>query len=322
VCRLIGMLAIVGAIAIGTVSAQEYPSRPITMVVGAAAGGPTDTIGRMIIERMRASLGQTIIIENNGSAAGSIAHGRVARAAPDGYTVSLGHWNTHVVNGVAYSLSYDVQKDFEPIALISSNPYFFAGRRDLPVDDLKGLIAWLKTNSDRTTMGTSGTGNVEHVGGVLLQSIVGTHFRFIPYRGGAPKMQDLVARQFDWTFTNPGTLPLMRDGSIKIYALAAKTRHPLAPEIPTTDEAGLPGFYLSYWHGLWAPKGTPKPIIAKLNDAVVAALADPVVRQRLVDIGQDIFPREQQTSEVLGAFQQAEIDKWWPILRAANIKGE
>jgi tripartite-type tricarboxylate transporter receptor subunit TctC len=321
-CRLIGMMAIAGAIAIGTVSAQEYPSRPITMVVGAAAGGPTDTIGRMIIERMRASLGQTIIIENNGSAAGSVAHGRVARAAPDGYTVSLGHWNTHVVNGVAYSLSYDVQKDFEPIALISSNPYFFAGRRDLPVDDLKDLIAWLKANSDRATMGTSGTGNVEHVGGVLLQSIVGTNFRFIPYRGGAPKIQDLVAKQFDWTFTNPGNLPLMRDGSIKVYALAAKTRHPLAPEIPTTDEAGLPGFYLSYWHGLWAPKGTPKPIIVKLNDAVVAALADPVVRQRLADIGQDIFSRERQTSEVLGAFQKAEIDKWWPILRAANIKGE
>src|SRR5712672_236285 len=261
--------------------AQAYPSRPITMVVGAAAGGPTDTIARIMSVRMRIALGQPIIIENNGSAAGTIAHGRVARAAPDGYTLSLGQLNTHVVNGVAYTLPYDVQKDFEPIALISSNPFFFAGRRDLPVNDLKGLIDWLKVNSDRATMGTSGTGSPEHVGGVLLQSVIERNFRFIPYRGGAPKIQDLVARQFDWTFTNPGNLPLMRDGSIKVYALAAKTRHELAPEIPTTDEAGLPGFYLTYWHGLWAPRATSLEVIAKLNTALVYALSDPEVNKRL-----------------------------------------
>jgi len=303
--------------------AQAYPSRAITLVVGAAAGGPTDTIGRIVTERMRAALGQTIVIENNGAAAGTIAHGRVARAAPDGYTLSLGHWGTHVVNGAVYTLTYDVQKDFEPVALISVSPYFMVGKKDLPPNDLKALIAWLKASGDKVTQGTSGAGSPGHIGGVFLQSQLGTRWVFVPYRGANPVMQALLAGEFDWTFTTPDQgLPKIQAGRIKPYAITAKSRMRLAPDVPTTDEAGLPGFYLSYWHGLWAPKGTPREIIATLNAAVVAALAEAPVRQRLSDIGQEIFPREQQTPESLGALQKAEIDKWWPIIKAAGIKPE
>jgi tripartite-type tricarboxylate transporter receptor subunit TctC len=303
--------------------AQAYPARPITLVVGASAGGPTDTIGRIVTERMRATLGQTIVIENNGAAAGTIAHGRVARAAPDGYTLSLGHWGTHVVNGAVYTLTYDVQKDFAPVALISVSPYFIVGKKDLPPSDLKALIAWLKANGDKVTQGTSGAGSPGHIGGVFLQSQLGTRWVFVPYRGANPVMQALLAGEFDWTFTTPDQgLPQILSGRIKPYAITAKSRMPQAPNVPTTDEAGLPGFYLSYWHGLWAPKGTPREIIATLNAAVVAALAEAPVRQRLTDIGQEIFPREQQTPDSLGTLQQAEIDKWWPIIKAAGIKPE
>jgi tripartite-type tricarboxylate transporter receptor subunit TctC len=306
-----------------TAWAQAYPTRPITMVVGAAAGGPTDTIGRIITERMRVPLGQTIVIENNGAAAGGIAHGRVARAAPDGYTLSLGHWGTHVVNGAVYTLPYDVLKDFEPVALISVSPYFMVGKRDLPANDLKDFVAWLKASGDKATQGTSGAGSPGHIGGVSLQSMLGTRWLFVPYRGANPVMQALLAGDFDWTFTTPDQgLPQVRAGRIKAYAIAAKSRIALSPDIPTTDEAGLPGFYLSYWHGLWAPRGTPKDIIETLNAAVVAALAEPAVRQRLGDVGQEIFPPEQQRPESLGALQKAEIEKWWPIIKAANIKAD
>ncbi len=293
------------------------------MVVGAAAGGPTDTIGRVITERMRNSLGQAIVIENNGAAAGSIAHGRVARAAPDGYTLSLGHWGTHVVNGAVYTLAYDVQKDFEPVALISSSTYFMVGKRDLPANDLKSLVAWLKTNPDKATQGTSGAGSPGHIGGILLQSILGVRWTFVPYRGANPVMQALLAGDYDWTFTTPDQgLSQIRAGRIKPYAVTAKRRMALAPNVPTTDEAGLPGFYLSYWHGLWAPKGTPKEIIGKLNAAVVSALTEPAVGARLTDLGQDIFPPGQQTPEALGTLQKAEIEKWWPLIKEAGIKSE
>src|SRR5262245_57286708 len=268
-------------------SAQTYPSRPITVVVGAAAGGPTDTIGRIITERMRNTLGQTIVIENNGAAAGSIAHGRVARAAPDGYTLSLGHWGTHVVNGAVYSLQYDTLADFEPVALISISPYFIVGKSTLPVNNLKGRVAWVKAKVEKGAQWSSGAGSPGDIGGVLLQSILGTRLVFVPYRGANPVMQALLAGEYDWTFTSPGQgLPQIRAGRVKPYAITAKSRMAHAPNIPTTDEAGLPGFYLSYWHALWAPKGTPKEIVAKLNASVVAALAESAVRQRLDDLGQ------------------------------------
>jgi tripartite-type tricarboxylate transporter receptor subunit TctC len=303
--------------------AQAYPTRPITIIVGAAAGGPTDTIGRIITERMRNALGQTIVIENNGAAAGSIAHGRAARAAPDGYTLSLGHWGTHVVNGAVYTLAYDVLKDFEPVALISSSTYFMVGKRDLPANELKDLVAWLKASPDKVTQGTSGAGSPGHIGGILLQSILGVRWTFVPYRGANPVMQALLAGDYDWTFTTPDQgLPQIHAGRVKAYAITAKQRMALAPDVPTTDEAGLPGFYLSYWHGLWAPKGTPKEIVGKLNAAVVSALAEPAVRSRLTELGQEIFPPEQQTPETLGTLQKADIEKWWPLIKDAGIKPE
>jgi tripartite-type tricarboxylate transporter receptor subunit TctC len=302
---------------------QTYPARSLTVMVGAAAGGPTDTLTRIITERMRALLGQTIIIENNGAAAGSIAAGRVARAAPDGYTLSVGHWGTHVVNGAIYALPYDLRNDFEPISLIASTPQIIVVRNSLPANDLRGLIVWLKANPDKASQGTAGTGSPAHVSGVSFQASTGTRFRFVPYRGAGPAMQDLVAGQTDLMFDQAtNALPQVRANRIKAMAVTAKARLASAPDVPTVDEAGLPGFYAAVWHALWAPKNTPREVIAKLNSAVVEALADSNVRARLADLGQDIFPREQQTPEALGAYHRAEIEKWWPIIKAANIKGE
>jgi tripartite-type tricarboxylate transporter receptor subunit TctC len=303
--------------------AQTYPTRPITIVVPFAAGGPTDVIARILAERTRASLGQPVIIENVTGAAGSIAVGRVALAAPDGYTLSIGHWGTHVLNGALYTLPYDVLKDFEPVALLSSNPLIIVGMKAMPADDLKALIAWLKANPDKASAGTAGVGGTAHIGGVFFQKETDTRFQFVPYRGAAPAIQDLVAGQIDMMFDNPtSSIPLVRAGSIKGYAITAKARLASAPNIPTVDEAGLPGFYISNWTALWVPKRTPKEIIAKLNGAVVNALADAGVRLWLTDLGQEFFPREQQTPEALAALQKAEIGKWWPIIKAAGIRAE
>ena len=300
---------------------QTYPSRHITMVVPFAAGGPTDTIARTMAERMRISLGQTIVVENVTGAAGSIGVGRVARAAPDGYTIGIGHWSTHVVNGAIYPLQYDLLKDFEPISLIASNPQLIVSKNAVPAKDLKELIAWLK--GTQASQGTAGAGSASHVAGAYFQKETGTRFQFVPYRGAAPAMQDLVGGQVDLMFDQAANaLSHVRGGGIRAYAVTAKTRLAAAPDIPTVDEAGLPAFYIAVWHGLWAPKGTSKEVIAKLNSAVVEALADPNVRQRLADMGQDLPPREQQTPEALGTHQKAEIDKWWPIIKAANIRVE
>jgi tripartite-type tricarboxylate transporter receptor subunit TctC len=305
------------------VSAQTYPTRPITIMVGAPAGGPTDTIARILTQHMRASLGQAIIIENNGTAGGTIAHGRTARAAPDGYTLSLGHTATHVLNGAVYSLTYDVSKDFEPISLVSSNPWLLAAKSTLPPRDLQEFVGWLKANPGTPLQGLGGYGAPDHVASVLLQSTLGIRWQFVPYRGSAPLMQDLVAGQVDWAIPVPDTsIPQMRAGRIKIYAVAAPYRLPAVPDIPTVDEAGLPGFYVSYWHGLWAPRSTPKDIVAKLNAALIDALADAGVRQRFAEISQEIFPREQQNPQALAALQKSEIEKWWPIIKQANIKAE
>ena len=303
--------------------AQTYPSRTITILVGYAAGGPTDTIARIVAERMRGPLGQPIVIENVSGASGSIGTGRVAHAVPDGYTLSVGDVSTHVFNGATYSLQYDVLKDFEPIATLPSNPSLILAKNAVPAKDLRELIAWIKANQDKVTAATAGAGSPSHVSLVRFQAITGTRFQLVPYRGAGPAMQDVIAGQIDIMFNQTANaLPQVRNGKLKAYAVTSKTRVAAAPEIPTVDEAGLPGFYFSIWRGLWAPKGTPISVIIKLNAAVVEALADPVLRERLAVMGEEIPPREQQTPEALGALQKAEIEKWWPIIKTANIKSE
>jgi tripartite-type tricarboxylate transporter receptor subunit TctC len=314
-----------GAVALPAASrivwAQTYPTRAITVVVPFPPGGATDVIARNLAERMKVSLGQPVIIENVTGAGGTIGTGRVARASPDGYTLSVANTGTHVTNGAAYALQYDVVNDFEPIALVSSTPYLLLGKKALPANDLNGLIAWLKANPNNATQGHTGVGSPVHVSGILFQKTTGTRFDFVPYRGGTPALQDLVAGQIDLLIMDPTTsLAQVRAGNVKAFAVAAAARLSSAPEIPTVDEAGLPGFYVSLWHGLWVPKRTPAAVIAKLNAAVVEALADPGVRARLADLGQEISPRDQQTPEALRAFQKAEIEKWWPIIKEAGIK--
>jgi len=303
--------------------AEAYPARPITMVVPFAAGGPTDTLARIIGARMGAQLGQAIVIENVTGASGSIGATRVARSAPDGYTLVIGHWGTHVLNGAIYPLPYDLVRDFQPIGLLANNPQLIVGNNALPPKDLRGLIAWLKANPNKATFGSAGAGSGAQIAALLFASMTGTKFQIAPYRGTGPALADLIADHIDLMFDQASnSMMQVRSGNLRAYAVTAQTRLPSAPDIPTVDEAGLPGLYVAFWHGLWAPKDTPDDIIAKLNAAVVAALADPAVRGRLADLGQDIPPREQQTPEALGAYQKAKVEKWWPIVKAANIKGE
>jgi tripartite-type tricarboxylate transporter receptor subunit TctC len=308
---------------IGNAGAQVYPSRPVMMIVPLATGGSTDTIARIMAEGMRAPLGQPVVVENVTGAGGTIGVGRLARSAPDGYTIGIGQWGTNMANGAIYPLQYDLLQDFEPVALIATQPFLVVAKKAMPANDLKALIAWLKANPDKATEGNSGVGTPSHVAGILLQNTLGARWQMVPYRSAGLSMQDLVAGQIDILLDTPATsMPQVSAGTIKAYAVTAKSRLAVAPDIPTVDEAGLPGFYFSFWHAIWVPKGTPKNVIAKLNDAVVSALADPVVRKRLTDIAQDIFPREQLTPEALYAYHKAEIEKWWPVIKAAGIKAE
>ena len=303
--------------------ADAYPTKPITIVVPFPAGGSTGVLARIMLEPMQAKLGQSIIIENVGGGGGSIGTGRVARAAPDGYTVELSHIQTQVINGATLKLPYDVVKDFEPIALVADTPQLIATRSTFPASDLKGMIAWLKANPEKGTAGTVGVGGPSDISAYYFQKHTDTRFQLVPYRGGGPLLQDLVGGQVDFSFGQAATyIGAVRNGQLKGMAMQSKARWWAAPEIPTVDEAGVPGLYGSFWHGMLAPKGTTKDIIAKLNAAVVAALADPQVQQRFKDAGQSIWPREQQTPEALAAFQKAEIEKWWPIIKAAGIKVE
>jgi tripartite-type tricarboxylate transporter receptor subunit TctC len=307
----------------GGAAAQPYPSRPITMSVPYAAGGPLDTVARIIAERLRANLGQAVVIENAGGAGGSIGVGRVVRAAPDGYTIGAGTWGSHVANGAIYALSYDLLADLAPVSLLSSEPNLIVARKDFASENLRELIAWLKRNPDVATAGTSGSGSPSHLSAIFLMQQTGTSFALVPYRGAGLALQDLLAGHLDLMLTGPSILlPQWRGGAIKAYAVAAHERLTAAPEIPTTEEAGLPGFTFTAWTGLWVPKATPRAIIARLSEAVRDALADPALRARLNPLGIEIPPAGEQGPEPLRAFQKAEIEKWWPIIKAAGIKPE
>ncbi len=305
-----------------TVRADDYPTRPITMVVPFAAGGPTDVIGRLMAQYMSPSLGQNVVVEDVTGAAGTIGVGRVVHAQPDGYTLSLGHWSTHVANGAIYALPYDLLNDLEPIALLPSNPMLIVSGKSMPATNLEDLVAWLKDHPS-ATIGTAGVGSGSHISGVYFQNFAGTHLQYVPYRGTDPALIDLMAGRIDMMFDQVSeATQKLQAGQIKAFAVTAKNRLPSLPDIPTVDEEGLKGLYVNIWYGLWAPKGTPKDIIAKLNAAAVKAMADPVVKKRFADLGLDMPPPDKQSAQALGALQKAEIDKWWPIIKAAGIKAE
>ena len=321
------LLQVLGAALLAAIStfaaAQAYPSRPITVVVPFAAGGPTDTIARILGDRMARSLGQPVVIENTAGAGGTIAGNRVARATPDGYTVAIGHVGTHVIAGAVQKTSYDVYADFEPIGLACANPQIIVTKMDVPAKDLKELIAWTKANGDKVSSGTGGPGTPSHIMAVYYNKETGSSLQIIHYKGSGPALQDVIAGHIDMTFDQAANaLPQVRAGKIKAYAVTSKSRLTSQPDIPTVDEAGLPNFYMSVWHAFWAPKGTPKEVVNRLNAALVETLADPAVQKRLQDLGQELFTREQQTPEALRAWHKAEIDKWWPLIKTAGIKSE
>ena len=307
----------------GVAAAQDYPTHPITMIVPFPAGGATDTLARYLGEQMRTILGQPIIIENIGGAAGSIGVGRAVRSPADGYTLSIGTSTTHMLTGGLYALSFDLLKDLEPIILIGSEPLLIVGKKDLPADDLKGLIAWLKANPDKASVGIAGVGATGHLTGISFQKATGTKFQFVPYRGNAPAMQDLLAGQIDFMIEPSSNFKsLVAAGNVKPFAITGRARLPSSPNIPTADEAGLPGFFASLWYGLWVPKGTPKDVIAKLNATMTQMLAHPQVRERFAELGIQMTPLDQQSPEALRTFQKAEMERWWPIIKASGIKAE
>jgi tripartite-type tricarboxylate transporter receptor subunit TctC len=306
---------------VAAAQAQVYPSRPITIIAPTTAGGPPDTIARLLSERMKAMLGQPVVVENVTGAGSTLGLARVARAAPDGYTLSIGHLNSHVFSSLTYNTSYDVLKDFAPVAMLTRAPMLFIARSGFPPNDLKELIAWLKANPTGASFGAVGVGGPATVWGTDFKTRNGVQFQFVPYRGAAAIMQDMVAGQIDLGCTEASNvLPHLRSGKVKAYAVLTKDRWAVAPEIPPIDEAA--GFTMTFWHGIWAPKDTPRDAIGKLNAAVLDALADATVRTRLTQMGQDIVPREQQSPEALGAHHKAEVEKWLPVIKAAGIKAE
>lgn len=316
---VVAFVAVLGGVA----TAQVYPSRPLTMIVPYPAGGVTDGLGRMLAERMKGPLGQSIVTENVGGAGGSIGAGRVARAVPDGYTFLLGNAETHVFNAVALTLPYDVRGDFEPVALLPRYPFLIVSHNAVPAKNLSELVAWLKANSDKVSQGTVGSGTVQHLCGIDMQNMIGVRWQFVPYRGGTPAMQDLLSGQINLMCTASGSfLPLVRNGQIRAYGVTAKARIESAPDIPTVDEAGMTGLHVSVWNALFVPRGTPRDAVTRLNAAAVEALGDPDIRRRVIDMGLDMPPVDQRTPEALGALQQAEIEKWWPIVKAANVKAQ
>jgi tripartite-type tricarboxylate transporter receptor subunit TctC len=323
--RKLGFGIAVASLALsGAAQAQSYPTRPVTFIVPYGAGGPVDTMARTLSEAMRVALGQPIVIENVTGANGTIGVGRAVHATPDGYTVSIGNWPSHITNGAIYKLNYDIQKDLVPVARLPQNPYVAVVRKDFPAKDFKEFIAWLKANPDKATLGTAGVGSGQHISGVYFQKVTGTKFQFVPYKAGsADIIRDITAGHIDFTFDQAITsLSHIKGGNVRALAVTSDKRLDAAPDIPTVDEAGAPGVYILTWYGLWMPKGTPQEAIDKLGAAARAAMANPAVRKRLIDLGQQIPPPEQQTAAALAAFQKAEIDKWHPLIKDAGIKVE
>lgn len=303
--------------------AEDYPARPITMIVPFPAGGATDTLARFLGEKLRPVLGQPIVIENVGGAAGSIGVTRAVRAAADGYTLSIGTSTTHMLTGGLYHLPFDLLTALEPVILIGSEPLMLVGRKDFPADDLNGLIAWLKANPDKASVGIAGVGATGQLAGISFQNMTGTRFVFVPYRGNGPALQDLLGGQIDFMMEPSSNFrPFLGTGKIKPLAVTGRTRLKAAPDVPTVDEAGVPGFFASLWYGLWVPKGTSRDIVARLNAAMTQVLFDPQVRQRFAELGIEMTPIDQQSPEALRAYQKAEAERWWPIIKAANIKVE
>ena len=321
--RLFVLALVLTAAVASTVSAQDLPGGPARIYVPFAPGGPTDVLARILAARLKDALGQTVVVDNVSGAGGTIAVAKAVRSPPDGYTLSIGQLTSPVMSGAAYVTNYDLMKDLEPVALLTTSPLWVIGRNTLPGSSLQDVVAWLKANPDKASVATIGTGSPAHVWAVFFQEQTGTRFQLVPYRGAAPAIQDMIAGRIDLaSLEASSTLPYVKSGQIKAFAMLTKSRWAAAPDVPTTAECGLPGLEMPYWNGLWVPKATPKEIIARLNSAVVETLADPAVRQRLIEMGQEIPPRDQQTPEALAARHKADIEKWWPIMKAANIKSE
>jgi tripartite-type tricarboxylate transporter receptor subunit TctC len=312
------------AASIMSVAAQPYPSRSITVIMGLPPGVGTDAIGRTIFEHMKSSLGQPVVVENAPGAGGTVATARAARAAPDGYTLSLGNLGTHTVSPATYpNVQYHPLNHFEPVALLGTTSFWTVARKDFPAKDLKELIAWFKANPGKATAGMVGSGGIDQIAGTYFQHLTGTQFQFVPYRGGPPIIQDLVAGHIDmWIGGATAALGQVRSGQLKAYVMFSDRRWFAAPDVPTAAELGLHELTVPFWMGLWAPKGTPRNIVVKLNAAVLAAQSDAATRQRLLDQGVEPPPRELQTPEAFGAFHKAEVEKWWPFIKAAGIKAQ
>lgn len=305
----------------GQASAQNYPARPVTIIVPFSAGGPSDAMARILAERMKNSLGETLLVENVTGAGGSVGVARAVRSPADGYTVSFGHLGTHVANGAVYKLGYDLLTDLEPVALLPSNPMVIVSKNAVPAKSLKEFLAWLKAQPSPPTAGTAGAGSGSHIAGIYLENITGIKLQYVPYRGTGPAMNDLVAGQIDMIVDQTSnSIGQIRAGNIRAYAVTDAKRVESAADIPTVDEAGLPGFHMTLWSGLWVPKDTPKEIVSKLNAAAVEALNDPAVRKQLENLGLQMPPADKLTPAALGTWQKAEIDKWWPMIKAANVK--